>query len=798
MSALPKSNKRLHPDQIEKIFSWCEKTFVEQTVKSFDQQMDTVLTEIVVISNESASYQEKQIYSSLHETLRNSKDEMGVAFNKFLKQYFEEKIIPQQNYDFNADELSLVSDNQIASKITSQNLEQEMNKEIGEEVKNLSDRMEFLLGKDKNPFTTDVLALALTSALEQILQDIVMQKQVVNIFSRKWPDSIKNTYEGMNSFLIDNDVLVDLGDNKEHVKRDRKQEMDYETAKSVLFQQAFGKHMEDERERIRIHEELRNQKKDEKGGIPRINLPPLPQISHQDVVGMFNNLIEKNGGNSKGGVDRLAMLQAQIQNGGINPSMMAHAGGVSGLSSLGIGNGGAPSMQQMAPQTFDTIRELSSQLYQYSKQYNNSPIASNMVGNILNSGLQANSLQLTNILKNLSSSTENQVDKTIIDLISVVFDTVFSLKNVPDHVKFLIGKLQIPVLKAALNDKSFFTQKDSSVRLFLSKITAKETAYNEASMKRFEEIIQDILDKEEVTADMFTNASGEIDKLIELETKQEEQLIEKTSPVLAQTEKCSEHLEHLLAYTKTMNDKISYEPLKIFIEKIWAPHFAKKWSSSIDTEAETFVKGLKLEAKVQLNHGLIVFDMLYRSLMVKNPSTLELEQLRVSIPKIRDGLNKICFDLRISNEDAQGLGFLLAEKHLFLIQREDEKKKIHQKNIQENENSIIETYKNKETVQEKAQKAEVEINTSESNFNVIFVKGTWFRFSTEKINMKLLWVSPKRTLFLFSSPKDKKVYSYDKAIIWDKYKNEDVTMLPADEIDTDVIIGNAVNDLSRR
>ncbi len=791
MSALPKSNKRLHPDKIEKIFSWCEKTFVEQTVKSFDQQMDSVLTEITIISNESASYQEKQIYSNLYATLKTNKEEMGNAFNKFLKKYFEEKIIPQQNYEFSADELSLVSDTQIDSKIASQNLESEMNKEMGEEVKNLSERMEFLLGKDKNPFTTDVLALALTSALEQILQDIAMQKQVVNIFSRKWPDSIKSTYEGMNSFLIDNDVLVDLGDSKNHIKRDRKKEMDYETAKSALFQQAFGKHMEDERERLRITEELKKKQIEQPEGIPRINLPPLPKISHSDVVGMFNNLLVKNGGkpvaHNSPEAQSLSFLHSQLQNGGsFNPTLMAESivGGIPGM--------------QMAPQTYDTIRDLTNQLYEYSKSYNNSPIATNVVANILNSGLQANSLQLTNILRSLSSVTDNQVDKTIIELVSVVFDTVFSLKNVPDHVKFLVGKLQIPVLKAAINDKSFFTQKDSSVRLFLNKITAKETAYNEASMNRFEEIVQEILDKEEVSAEIFTNASNEIDKLIELETKQEEQIIEKTSPVLKQSEKCEEHLAQLMSYTKTMTDKISYEPLKIFIDKIWAPHFSKKWSSSVPEDAESFVKGLKLEAKVQLNHGLIVFDMLYRSLMVKNPSPSDLEQLRVSIPKIRDGLNKICFDLRISNEDAQGLGFLLAEKHLFLIQREEEKKKIHQKNIQENENNIIATYKNKETVQEKAQKAEIEITATESNFNIIFVKGTWFSFAKENINMKLLWVSPKRTLFLFSHPKDKKVYSYDKAVIWEKYKNNEVSMLPADQIDTDVIIGNAVNDISQR
>ncbi len=77
---------------------------------------------------------------------------------------------------------------------------------------------------------------------------------------------------------------------------------------------------------------------------------------------MFNNLLVKNGGkpvaHNSPEAQSLSFLHSQLQNGGsFNPTLMAESivGGIPGM--------------QMAPQTYDTIRDLTNQLYEYSKSY---------------------------------------------------------------------------------------------------------------------------------------------------------------------------------------------------------------------------------------------------------------------------------------------------------------------------------------------------------------------------------------------------------------------------------------------
>lgn len=54
-----------------------------------------------------------------------------------------------------------------------------------------------------------------------------------------------------------------------------------------------------------------------------------------------------------------------------------------------------------------------------------------------------------------------------IDVLALVFEAVFDEPRLPDAVKAAIGRLQIPLLKAALLDKSFFGDREHPARLLL-------------------------------------------------------------------------------------------------------------------------------------------------------------------------------------------------------------------------------------------------------------------------------------------------------------------------------------------
>lgn len=61
----------------------------------------------------------------------------------------------------------------------------------------------------------------------------------------------------------------------------------------------------------------------------------------------------------------------------------------------------------------------------------------------------------------------SQVDSMTIDIVAMLFDYVFNDRQISAPIKALLAKLQIPVLKAALLDKRFFSQKSHPARSLL-------------------------------------------------------------------------------------------------------------------------------------------------------------------------------------------------------------------------------------------------------------------------------------------------------------------------------------------
>ncbi len=77
-----------------------------------------------------------------------------------------------------------------------------------------------------------------------------------------------------------------------------------------------------------------------------------------------------------------------------------------------------------------------------------------------------------NVLRDLQESPigakANQLEAMTIELVAMLFDFVFETKDLPDSMKVLIGRLQIPVLKAAMLDGAFFSKKAHPSRLFVN------------------------------------------------------------------------------------------------------------------------------------------------------------------------------------------------------------------------------------------------------------------------------------------------------------------------------------------
>jgi len=91
-------------------------------------------------------------------------------------------------------------------------------------------------------------------------------------------------------------------------------------------------------------------------------------------------------------------------------------------------------------------------------------------------------------------------DEDVINLIAMVFDCILEDPNLPDSLKALIARLQIPMLKVAVLDKSFFSRGSHPARRLLNEIADAAMGWGDCSGEardslylRIEQVVQRLL-----------------------------------------------------------------------------------------------------------------------------------------------------------------------------------------------------------------------------------------------------------------------------------------------------------------
>jgi len=129
-----------------------------------------------------------------------------------------------------------------------------------------------------------------------------------------------------------------------------------------------------------------------------------------------------------------------------------------------------------------------------------------------------------NVLKELKGTSVGagmgQMDAMTLDIISMLFDQLFDEPKIPIGVKGLIGRLQIPMLKVAIADKAFFSNKSHPARLLLD--TLGEVAvrlpadFNSTNplFGRLETVIQEVMVGFQDNTEIFDTVRGKVQALM--------------------------------------------------------------------------------------------------------------------------------------------------------------------------------------------------------------------------------------------------------------------------------------------
>lgn len=181
-------------------------------------------------------------------------------------------------------------------------------------------------------------------------------------------------------------------------------------------------------------------------------------------------------------------------------------------------------------------------------------------------------------VKSGKSRVVGVADEDVINLIAMLFECILDDRNLPDSLKALIGRLQIPMLKVAVLDKSFFSRASHPARRLLNEIAAAAMGWGECDdherdslYLRIEQVVQRLLNDfvddpaifSELLADFlaFTSDERRRSELLEQRTRDAEE-------GRARTELARQRVEQAL--NQALLGKVLPQAVVVFVQEAWS------------------------------------------------------------------------------------------------------------------------------------------------------------------------------------------------------------------------------------
>lgn len=163
-----------------------------------------------------------------------------------------------------------------------------------------------------------------------------------------------------------------------------------------------------------------------------------------------------------------------------------------------------------------------------------------------------------------------------IGIVAMLFDYILDDKNIPDTMRALLGRLQIPVLKVALLDREFFSRKSHPARQLLNRLAATAVGWDQQQGNqdpvylKIETIVQTILEQFEDNVELFGHLLEDFESFLHKIEEQAAHHAERSARVM----EGQERLE--VAKSTTMEEiapRISDEVNLDFVREFIAGHW---------------------------------------------------------------------------------------------------------------------------------------------------------------------------------------------------------------------------------
>lgn len=186
----------------------------------------------------------------------------------------------------------------------------------------------------------------------------------------------------------------------------------------------------------------------------------------------------------------------------------------------------------------------------------------------------------------LNAAGGSPLDQMVIDIVGALFDQVLSDPKVPPQMARQIGRLQLPVLRVALRDQTFFSSRKHPVRRLINRMASMAAGFEEVDegpgaegVRLVTELVGQIVEGDFDSLDVYDSKLGRLESFIADQARQEAEEQSDAARILSGREA---DLRVQQRYMQQVRQELT---------QVEAPDFLKEFLAQIWTQVQVLVAG---------------------------------------------------------------------------------------------------------------------------------------------------------------------------------------------------------------
>jgi len=495
------------------------------------ENMDDALFEL---SEKVESDRQRTMYFEAMREIRLKSSLLQMGFDRAMddafSQFSQDQAVDDPDEDI--EELTLVELEDLEDTIAIDNMISKARPQFEDELFAVTERLKVVLhlteiDQDLNPLDPKIICESFHKASEVIESEIQIKLIFYKLFDKYVMNNLGGFYHELNSLFIDKGVLPEFQASKERMNR----------VSSFMANR------------------IRNSANESATGEQAVpGSVPAPVIGTQPNES-----------------DLLPKLRQVITSTNSDPAVLDSE--VSGSRPQGEGHVETPQLATVVPiaQNFEYMSALTS--------LQNHGLLSQPLESIDPEEARAVTHRQLLDFNRLNADQASPAENQVIDIISMIFDFFFDDDSLPAPIKVLIGRLQIPILKVAFLDESFFNHKKHPARKLLDSIAHASLGWGEdikqekLLIDKIEQVVNSLVNEFEQDIDVFEKALNDIRQCIADENESAQiadELLKQQELEREQLETEARDAASRLIRKLTSDRELSFEVTQ-FLDSIWNP-----------------------------------------------------------------------------------------------------------------------------------------------------------------------------------------------------------------------------------